>query len=49
MIIIHVLMPVNLIVLHMQEPYWYSMTAAFWPTQLLRHWALLFFQLISIR
>jgi hypothetical protein len=34
MIIVDMLMPVNLIVLHIQELYWHSMTAAFWPTQL---------------
>ena len=27
-IIVNVLMPVNRIVLHIQEPYWYCMTAA---------------------
>jgi len=43
-------MPVNLIVLHIQEqPYWYFMTAEFLLTQRgLRRWAL-FIQLKSIR
>jgi hypothetical protein len=31
---INMLMPVSLMVLHIKEPYWHFMNAAFWPMQL---------------